>query len=245
MTNPTDIPPSDDKPKTGTVRAIMEVVLWVVFFSILRTSVFATYMIPSSSMEDTLLIGDFIVCNRFVYGARLPMTEYHLPALEDPAAGDVVVFFYPGDRETRYIKRCVAVGGDTVEVRDKQLYVNSHAVDDPPDSKYIDTTGTGLRRVVPGRDQFGPYTVPPNHFFMMGDIRDNSFDSRFWAPLKSVPRDLIVGRASFIHWSWDDAASPAPDVTWQDPLSVSRLFAYNVLHFFEKVRFDRIGRSTL
>ncbi len=228
--------------RRGSVRALAEIVFWFAFFMVLRTSVFATYMIPSASMENSLLIGDFIVCNRFAYGARLPMTDYRLPALEDPQAGDVVVFYFPGDGVTRYIKRCVAVGGDTVEVRGKQLFVNGAAVEDAPGAKYIDRNPAGERRVVAERDNFGPYIVPPDHYFMMGDNRDNSYDSRFWGP---VDRRLVVGKASFIHWSWNDSISPAPEVDLSDPLSVSRLFAYNALHFFEKVRFDRIGRSAL
>jgi signal peptidase I len=241
-----------DKDKTptepnrpGSIRAVAEVVLWFAFFMVLRTSVFATYMIPSGSMENTLLIGDFIVCNRFIYGARLPMTDFRLPAVEDPQAGDVVVFLYPGDGQTRYIKRCVAVGGDTVEVRDKQLFVNGVASTDAAGAKYIDRNAAGERRIVAKRDNFGPYVVPTDHFFMMGDNRDNSNDSRFWHPEKSVSRDKIVGRASFIHWSWNDAIRPAPEVSLSDPLSVPRLFAFNIVHFFEKARFGRIGRSDL
>ena len=231
--------------RTGTVRAATEIVLWFAFFMVLRTSVFATYMIPSASMENTLLIGDFIVCNRFAYGARLPLTDYRLPALEDPKAGDVIVFFYPGDDKTRYVKRCVAIGGDTVEVRSKQLFVNGTAIGDAPGVKYIDRNKAGERRVVDKRDNFGPFVVPPDHYFMMGDNRDNSFDSRFWHPRKTVARNMIVGRASFIHWSWNDSISPAPDVDLSDPLSIPRLFAYNAVHFLEKVRFSRLGRSDL
>jgi signal peptidase I len=218
-------------------RTLREIAIYAALFVLLKTSVLAAYKIPSASMEDTLLIGDFLVCNQFIYGARLPFVDYRFPALREPEPGDVVVFFFPGDSTTRYIKRCVAVGGDTVEVRNKQLHINGQPFPEPDDSKYTDTLPTGQRRVRPVRDDFGPLVVPPDHFFMMGDNRDNSYDSRWWGP---VPNDLIVGKALMIHWSWDDSREPSPDVSWKDPLSVPRMFIHEAVHFKDKVRFDRL-----
>ncbi len=218
-------------------RGLRELMIYAAFFLILKTSVLAAYTIPSASMEDTLLVGDFLVCNQFIYGARLPLIDIRLPAIRDPEPGDIVVFLYPGDSVTRYIKRCVAVGGDIVEIRNKQLYVNGKPVSDPAGSKYVDTLITGQRRIRPGRDNFGPYEIPKDHYFMMGDNRDESFDSRFWG---AVSRDLVVGKAVMIHWSWDDSVAPSPEVVWKDPLSVPRLFIHEALHFFEKVRYDRL-----
>ncbi|MBU0985026.1 MAG: signal peptidase I [candidate division Zixibacteria bacterium] len=223
---------------------IIQIIVMVLAITVLKTSIVAAYHVPSSSMENTLLIGDFIVANQFLYGARVPGTNYRLPAVRDPRAGDIVVFNYPGDGKTRYVKRCVAVGGDTVQVVNKQLYVNGRQVFDAPGAKYIDTTGDGTRviRARPdgrgdSRDNYGPYIVPPDMYFMMGDNRDNSYDSRYWGPVK---RDLILGHAMIIHLSWDDEAAPAPEVSLDDPLSVPRLFLHNGIHFFEKVRWNRL-----
>lgn len=216
----------------------------VLLFTVVRTSIVEANMIPSSSMEDTLLIGDFITVNKFVYGARLPVVDWRLPAVSEPEAGDVVVFIFPVDGVTRFVKRCVAVGGDTVEVIDKVLYVNGRETDFPETGKFIDTTLTGSQRIQSrrmgqndSRDNFGPFVVPPDHYFMMGDNRDNSYDSRYWGP---VPYDLIVGQAMIIHWSWDDSTYPAPDVSMTDPLSVHRMFIHNAVHALGKVRWGRL-----
>jgi len=216
----------------------------VIMALIIKTSVVEAYKIPSASMEDTLLIGDFLLANKFIYGARLPLVDWRLPALRDPEPGDVVIFIYPVDGATKYIKRCVAAAGDTVLVADKQLYVNGAPFPNPEHAKFSDTYPNGEQRIKsrgPGgrdsRDNWGPYVVPPHSFFMMGDNRDNSSDSRYWGP---VPRDLVLGKALIIHWSWNDDLYPSPDVSMSDPLSVPRMFLYNAAHFFQKVRWNRL-----
>lgn len=210
----------------------------IVLALFIKTSVVEAYKIPTSSMEDTLLIGDFLLANKFVYGARLPLVNWRMPAISDPERGEVVIFVWPGDQLTKYIKRCVGVPGDTILVKDKVLSVNGQPFVNPEFSKYIATDieprGPGGRD---SRDNFGPYVVPKDHYFMMGDNRDNSYDSRFWGP---VHKDLILGEAMMIHWSWDDSEYPSPPVTLDDPLSVPRVFLYNVGHFFGKVRWDRL-----
>ena len=233
---PTQNKPSP-APEFSAWRTLKELAIYITLFLVLKTSVLAAYKIPSASMEDTLLVGDFLVCNQFIYGARLPFIEYRFPAFREPEPGDIVVFLYPEDLTTRYIKRCVAVGGDTVEVRGKELFVNGTPFPNPDHSKFVDTLLTGQRRIRPDRDNYGPFVVPVNSFFMMGDNRDKSWDSRFWGP---VSKDLVVGKAMMIHWSWDDSLSPSPDVHWQDPLSVPRMFIHEAVHFYEKVRFDRL-----
>ncbi|MFH2048852.1 MAG: signal peptidase I [bacterium] len=225
-------------------KAILEYILWIGLFFTVKTAVVEAYMIPSASMEDTLLEGDFLIANKFVYGARLPLIDYRLPEINKPQAGDVVIFIFPGDRQTKYIKRCVAVGGDTVEVKEKQLYVNSKLIPDTEFAKHIDTDIYGRQNIQPrvspnrnSRDNFGPYLVPENSYFMMGDNRDNSYDSRYWGV---VDDDLIIGKAMLIHWSWDDTVSPGKEVSIEDPLSVPSLFIHNTIHFFQKVRWNRI-----
>ncbi len=209
----------------------------VILAIIIKTSVVEAYKIPSQSMEDTLLVGDFLLANKFLYGARLPLIDWQFPAIRDPEPGDVVIFIYPRDGATKYIKRCVAVGGDTVRVVNKQLLVNGEPFVDPEYAKFE-------QRVIPrgpggdnSRDNFGPFIVPPRSYFMMGDNRDNSHDSRFWGPVK---RELILGKAMIIHWSWNDDIHPSPDVELTDPLSVPRMFIYNAVHFFDKVRWNRL-----
>lgn len=219
----------------------------VILAVIIKSSIVEAYKIPSQSMEDTLLVGDFLLANKFVYGSRLPVVDWRLPAFDRPEQGDIVIFVYPRDRVTKYIKRCVAGPGDTVEVKDKVVFINGALYENPPFSKYIDLDSAGVPKIQPrrnggldSRDNFGPYVVPADHYFMMGDNRDNSFDSRYWGP---VPYELVMGQAMMIHWSWDDSIYPSPDVSIADPLSVPRLFVYNAIHFFEKVRWDRLFDS--
>lgn len=216
----------------------------VIMAIVIKTSVVEAYKIPSQSMEDTLLVGDFLLANKFAYGARLPLTDWRLPAISKPEPGDVVIFIYPGDGVTKYIKRCVAVGGDTVLVKDKLVYVNGKEFPMPEHGKFIDTLSNGVPRIMPrrpggedSRDNWGPFVVPPNSYFMMGDNRDNSADSRFWG---AVSYDRILGEAMLIHWSWDDSNYPSPEVSVTDPLSVPRIFIYNAAHFFQKVRWHRL-----
>lgn len=225
---------------------VKQIGLAVILALFIKTSIVEAYKIPSASMEDTLLVGDFLLANKFVYGARLPLVGWRLPAIHEPHRGDVVIFIWPSDGKTKFIKRCVGLPGDTILIRDKQLFVNGKVFPRPEDGppkwhpKFIDP------HVLPrqsggfnSRDNWGPEVVPPNCYFMMGDNRDDSNDSRFW---KSVPKELILGEAMMIHWSWNEENHPSPDVSVSDPLSVPRVFAYNVVHFWEKVRWDRLFR---
>lgn len=153
------------------------------------------YVIPSEAMANTLIPGDYMMSNNSAYD------EY------GPERGDVVVFTYPGDGETLYVKRCVAEPGDTVEIRNKALFVQGVEIPMPEFAKYIDTLPDGSQNIHPrrlggldSRDNWGPWIVPGDSYFMMGDNRDNSFDSRYW---KAVHRDLVIGKAMKIHWSGD------------------------------------------
>ncbi|MEW5922929.1 MAG: signal peptidase I [Candidatus Zixiibacteriota bacterium] len=210
---------------------VKSLLIAVVLAVIIKTSIVEAYKIPSASMEDTLMIGDFLIANKFKYGARLPLVNWRLPAFSDPQQRDVVIFKWPGDGVTNYIKRCVAVGGQTVEIKDKVLYVDGEVFSNPPHAKFT-------KPLIPGppRDNFGPFVVPRDCFFMMGDNRDNSYDSRFWGV---VHKDLILGEAMFIHWSWQPDDN-SPRVSVSDPLSVPRLFLYNVVHFPERVQWNRL-----
>ncbi len=202
---------------------------------VIKTSIVEAYKIPSSSMEDTLLVGDFLLANKFVYGARIPFFGWRLPAIKDPEQGDVVIFKVPIDRTTNYIKRCVATEGQVVEIRDKELFIDGTRFEDPIHSKFTD------HRIHPNgtdtRDNFGQFTVPEGHIFVMGDNRDNSYDSRFWG---TVPLDLLQGEALMIHWSWEPDRN-APEIKLSDLSSIPRSVFYNVLHFLQRVRWSRLG----
>jgi signal peptidase I len=160
---------------------------------VIRTFVVQAFKIPSGSMLPTLQIGDHILVNKFIYGPRLevPLTQWslgQLPGFREPRAGDVVVFIYPKERDKDFIKRIVAVAGQTVEARGNTVLIDGKKVED-------------AHAHYEKRDHvdFGPYTVPAGHVFVMGDNRDESYDSRFWGP---VPIQDIKGLAMVIYWSW-------------------------------------------
>ncbi len=174
--------------------AIIVAVLLALF---IRTFIVQAFKIPSGSMLPTLLIGDHLLVNKFSYGVRLPFDGRMLIPLGKPERGEVVVFRFPKDRSIDYIKRVVAVPGDTIEIRDKQLFINGEPVADP--HAYV-SSPTILQRAASPRDNFGPVTVPEGRVFVMGDNRDNSYDSRFWGFVEE--RD-ILGKAFILYWSWD------------------------------------------
>ena len=202
---------------------------------VVKYSVVEAYKIPSSSMEDTLLVGDFLLANKFIYGARIPLVNAKLPAIREPKPGDVVIFKYPNDLQVNYIKRCIAVGGQQVEIRDKVVYVDGKRLPDPQGLNYTDHRS--LAPSVSSRDNYGPYKIPEGYMFVMGDNRDNSYDSRFWGPLD---RKLVLGKAMILHLSW--APDPnAPNFSWSDPLTYPGSLFYNITHFYKRVRWDRLG----
>ncbi len=209
---------------------------------VIRTGVVQAFYIPSGSMEDTLLVGDYLLANKFVYGApvEIPFTTRHLfrlPALSEPQPGDIVIFRSPVEPGKDLIKRCVAVGGQEVEIVDKVLYVDGERMGDPPQAKYTDPrTYTGQMNP---RDNFGPYVVPDDHFFMMGDNRDNSADSRYW---RSVHRELIRGKAMSIYWSW---ASDNRGPYYTGPASLPAVVGTYLWRLPGRVRFGRLGNVIL
>ncbi len=202
---------------------------------IIKTSLVEAYKIPSGSMEDTLLVGDFLLANKFIYGSKVPLIDVRLPAIREPKPGDVIIFKFPGNLKQNYIKRLIATEGQVVEIKNKQVYVDGKLLADPPHVKHTDNINSPIGN--PNRDNFGPYRVPKGYLFVMGDNRDNSYDSRFWGPLD---RKLVLGKAMILHWSWkkDDQA---PDVSFSNPLSLPHSIGYNIWHFPDRVRWNRIG----
>jgi signal peptidase I len=180
------------------LREYVEAAVWALALTMfLLAFVIQAFRIPSESMRDTLLVGDFLFVNKFEYGPKIPFTHIRLPGLRGPRHGDVIVFQYPQDPSKDFIKRCVATGNQTLEVRNKQVILDGKAIREP----YVIHTDPNTRPAgYDDRDFFGPVTVKPNELFMMGDNRDNSNDSRYWGTLDM---DLVKGRAMFLYWSWD------------------------------------------
>jgi signal peptidase I len=185
--------------RKSLVREYGEAIIVAVLLALLiRAFVVQAFTIPSGSMMDTLLVGDYILVNKFLYGPEVPFTDAHLPGLRAPHRGDIIVFKYPNDESRDFIKRIIAVGGETVQVKDNRAYVNGQPLDEPyVRLGSIPTTPSGHCGYLYACD---PIVVPPGSYFVMGDNRDNSQDSRYWGFVK---REKIRGKAFLIYWSWN------------------------------------------
>jgi signal peptidase I len=202
----------------SAVRFASTLVLAAVLFVIVRTFVVEAYRIPTGSMENTLLVGDFLLVNKAIYGTRIPGTELRVAALREPALGDVVVFHPPHEPGRNYVKRVVGVPEDTLEMRDKRLYRNGSLVDEPwarheddrgdqvhPDMRWQSNflIASSRRKYQPTRDNWGPIVVPQERYFVLGDNRDNSEDSRYWG---FVDRKEIRGQPWRVYYSFVQSA---------------------------------------
>ena len=176
---------------------IEALILALILALIIRAFVIQAFKIPSGSMKNTLLIGDHLLVNKFIYGIHIPFSDYVIP-IKDPRHGDIIVFEYPEDPEKDFIKRIIGVPGDTIEIRDKEVYRNSEKLVEPY-ARHTDPA------IVEGlRDNLPAFVVPENSYFVMGDNRDESYDSRWW---KFVRRDQIRGKAWRIYWSWESLSN--------------------------------------
>jgi len=191
--------------KSGLRENIEAIAVAVVLALFIRTFVVQAFKIPSGSMKPTLLIGDHILVNKFIYGIKIPFWDKVIIPITKPERGDIVVFKFPEDPSKDFIKRVVGIAGDVVEVRNKILYVNHQRLE-PQYGVHLDSS------IIPGslqpRDNFGPVTVPADSLFVMGDNRDHSYDSRFWG---FVRLKALKGKAFIIYWSWN---SEDFDVRW-------------------------------
>ena len=174
------------------------IVIALILALFIRTFVVQAFKIPSGSMIKTLLIGDHILVNKFIYGVKNPFTRVTWIPIDSPKRGDVVVFIFPMDRSKDFIKRVIGLPGDEIKIVNKKVYVNGRPFVDPPGVQHTDPNI--LPASVSPRDNFGPIKVPPGKIFVMGDNRDQSFDSRFWG---FVPLKDVKGKAFIIYWSWD------------------------------------------
>ena len=173
------------------------IIIAILLALVIRTYLVQAFKIPSGSMENTLQIGDHLLVNKFIYGTKLPFSDKRILKLRDPRRGDVIVFEYPEDPSKDFIKRVIGTPGDVVEEKDKKVYVNGKLYVNPHE---VHKEKDIIPKEMNPRDTFGPITVPPNSYFVMGDNRDRSYDSRFWG---FVSRDKIKGLAFIKYWSWD------------------------------------------
>jgi signal peptidase I len=208
-------------------------VVSVLLFFFLRTFFVEAFKIPSGSMERTLLVGDFLLVNKLAYGAEVPFTHRRLPKLRDPQHGDVIVFEWPEDPTKNFVKRLVGLPGDTLEMREGRLIRNSSVlresyvlhtepdVDPAPEDfrwqrDYLVKTAAASVGYHPSRNNWGPLVVPRGNYFVLGDNRDNSLDSRYWG---FVPDSLVKGRPFVIYYSYApdtiDAFAWLTRIRWQ------------------------------
>lgn len=184
--------------RKSTLREYIEAILIALLLALfIRTFVVQAFKIPSGSMQNTLLIGDHILVNKFIYGVKNPFNGHTWIPYKNPARRDIIVFKYPVNPSQDYIKRVIGIEGDTIEIKDKKVYVNGVAQEEDY-AIYLDNKI--LPASVQPRDNMGPITVPTHSLFVMGDNRDNSYDSRFW---HFVDLNAVKGKAFIIYWSWD------------------------------------------
>jgi signal peptidase I len=226
--------------KKSTLREYFEsIVIAVILALFVRTWVVQAFKIPTGSMENNLLIGDHLLVNKFVFGPAgagrvvLPVT--------DVRRGDIVVFKYPEDPERDFIKRVIGLPGETLEVRDKKVIINGKPIDEPY-VHYLQPAGGSEVTSFDVRDRYGPVTVPAGQYFVMGDNRDNSQDSRYWGFL---PRHYVKGKALIIYWSYDagpEFGREAEAGTTSPTESISRVVSV-ATHFFTRTRWERMLRQ--
>ncbi|MEA3466960.1 MAG: signal peptidase I [Thermodesulfobacteriota bacterium] len=189
---------SSGKSEKSVVREYTEAIIIAIILALfIRSFIVQAFKIPSGSMLPTLQIGDHLLVNKFIYGVKIPMTGTVMVPWKSPKRDDIVVFRFPKDRSIDYIKRVVGVAGDTIELKNKQLYINGEAIN----SAHAHFSSNDLIRASKGpRDTMGPVKVPEGTIFVMGDNRDNSYDSRFWG---FVDLKDVLGKAFILYWSWD------------------------------------------
>lgn len=185
------------RPKSVMREYVEAIVIAVILALFIRAFVVQAFKIPSGSMKSTLLVGDHILVTKFAYGITIPILDKEIIDLGSPQRRDIVVFRYPVDPSKDFIKRVIGVPGDTIRIQDKRVFVNGEEQNEP----YIQHVDPGILPASVGpRDNFGPITVPEHSYFVMGDNRDESYDSRFW---KFVDKSALKGKAFVIYWSWN------------------------------------------
>jgi signal peptidase I len=189
--------------KKSTFREYTEAILIALVLAfIIRSFIVQAFKIPSGSMIPTLLVGDHILVNKFIFGPQIPFTKIRVFPFQKPERGEVVVFLEPTERKKDFIKRVIGLPGETIQVINRKVHINGEPLKDEAYAYYAST------RFVRGLDNHGPVKIPEDSYFMMGDNRENSSDSRVWGP---VPFELMKGKAFMIYWSWN---GPDRNVRW-------------------------------
>lgn len=229
-----------ERRKQSLVREYYEAILVAVIFALfVRTFVVQAFQVPSGSMEKTVLIGDHMLVNKFIFAPHTGGLPEKLFPYRSPRRGDVFVFKYPDNPDRDFIKRLIALPGDRVESVDKAVFVNGSPA--PTKHTYhidpkIWPNDSQLSENFRKRDNFTPVEVPPGHYFAMGDNRDNSYDSRFWGP---VPAENVKGRALLVYWSYEAEPDSAE---WRGYTDKFRRLIGVAVHFFTRTRWSRTFR---
>jgi signal peptidase I len=220
----------------STLREYFEsIVIAVILALFIRTFIVQAFKIPTGSMENNLLVGDHLLVNKFVFAPSEWAFERALLPERPIRRGDVIVFKFPKEPERDFIKRVIGLPGETVELRQKKVYINGKPLDEPyvhflvpPHSENQEFAAADVR------EQFGPVVVPPSELFVMGDNRDNSEDSRYWGTL---PRDYVKGKALMVYWSYESDREEYE----QDGIGATVSGAVSVItHFFTRTRWERL-----
>ena len=221
--------------KKSTVREYFETIVIAVTLALfVRTWVVQAFKIPTGSMENNLLIGDHLLVNKFVFApAPTPLERATLP-IDIVERGDIVVFKYPDQPDRDFIKRVIGLPGETIELRNKKVYVNGNPLDEPYVHFLEAAHGSSEVTSFDVRERYGPVTVPAGQYFVMGDNRDNSQDSRYWGFL---PRHYIKGKALMIYWSYEAEGQDYADESLGG--TAKRVFSV-VTHFFTRTRWERL-----
>jgi signal peptidase I len=225
--------------KKSTLREYFEsIVIAVILALFIRTFVVQAFKIPTGSMENNLLIGDHLLVNKMVFAPTAAGVERALTPVGTIRRGDVIVFKYPEEPDRDFIKRVIGLPGETLEVRDKKVYINGKPLDEPyvhflqppsaSTSEYNEVTSYDVR------ERYGPVTVPADQYFMMGDNRDNSQDSRYWGFL---PRGYIKGKALLVYWSFDAQGQEPTD---GGAVGAIGRAVSSLAHIFTRTRWERL-----
>lgn len=198
-------------PKSKVQEYIEAIIIAILIAVVIRTLVIQAYKIPSQSMVPALLVGDHLLVNKFIYGVKIPVIRTMLIPVTEPKRGDIIVFIYPQDRTKDFIKRVIGVGGDKIEIRNKDILLNGQPY---KDAFGIYSDPVSYPAMIQPRDNFGPVTVPKGSLFVVGDNRDESLDSRFWG---FVDLKDVEGKALIIYWSWnsDEQENPLKKIRWE------------------------------
>jgi len=221
--------------RKSTIREYFEsIVIAVILALFVRTWVVQAFKIPTGSMENNLLIGDHLLVNKFVFGPQLSTAERAILPMRDIKRGDIVVFKYPDEPERDFIKRVIGLPGETIELRNKKVFVNGVGLEEPYVHFLEASHMAGEVTSFDVRERYGPVTVPKDQYFVMGDNRDNSQDSRYWGFL---PRDYVKGKALVIYWSYEAGRE---DYQEETAGATVKGLASVFVHFFTRTRWDRM-----